>query len=517
LRIESLSKHFGGVQALAAVDMEVEAGEIRGLVGENGSGKSSLVKILSGYHTPDEGRVWLWGKELSFPVRSTRTLGLEVVHQDLGLVPTMSVVENFGVGADWGSSPPRGIRWSGERALWRSLSARFGLEIDPDSRVGDLSPADRAMLAILRAVRQLELDERPPLLILDEPTAYLTSADVAQVVALMRSVRKEGASVIFISHRLKEVIDVSDRVSVIRDGRMVSTVEAERATQANLIRLMLGRDLGDFYPSKNPSSERETALRARNITGERVQEFDVDLREGEIVGVTGLAGMGQDELPYLLGGAQRAAKGTIELRGGRIKSPSVSQMLAKGVVLVPANRQRDGVWLSATALENITLPFLGEFFRGLRLRRRAQVRQTAETMVRFGVRPPVPHRVVGSFSGGNQQKIVLAKWLQSSPRVLLLHEPTQGVDAGARKDILQIVKDVASQGAAILVASAEYEQLALVCHRVLILHDGNLVETLAGSEVTEDRILESCHAGGVQASAVEGASVASRSPRSGVD
>jgi ribose transport system ATP-binding protein len=495
LRVEGLEKRFGGVRALAGVDLEIGAGEVRGLVGENGSGKSSLVKSLSGYHVPDAGRVWLWGREVSFPVRGPRDYGLDVVHQDLGLVPGLSVVENFGVGVGWGSSRGRGIRWGAQRRELRRLGSRFGLEVDPDRPVEELSPAERAMLAIVRAVRQLEDAHGRALLILDEPTAYLTSAEVDRVIELMRSVRASGASVIFISHRLGEVLEVCDRVTVLRDGRLVDTVDARDTSSAELIRLMLGRELGDFYPAKADRGEGEAALRAVDVSGPAVDGVTLTARAGEILGLTGLAGMGHDELIQILGGARRPTGGTLEVSGRELDAPGTRDMLEAGVALVPANRQRDGVWLSATAVENISLPILPSYYRGGRLRKAAESADAARLMERFGVRPPLPERAVGSFSGGNQQKIVLAKWLQRPPRVLLLHEPTQGVDAGAKKDILEIVKRVAADGAAVVIASAEYEQLASACHRVLILRDGRVAAELDGAAVTEDRILQVCHAG----------------------
>jgi ribose transport system ATP-binding protein len=483
------------VQALAGVDLRIGAGEVHGLVGENGSGKSTLVKILSGYHAPDAGSVRLWGRDVQFPVRSPRSYGVDVVHQDLGLVADMSVVENFSAGGGWSGRRWRPIRWGADRRRLRELSARFGLDVDPDRPVSELGPPERAMLAIVRAVRQLEDAHGRALLILDEPTAYLTTAEVDRVIGLMRSVREAGASVIFISHRLGEILEVCDRVSVLRDGHLVATADAASLTQAEVIRLMLGRDLGDFYPEKNAADATDVVLSAVGVSGHGVHDVSVEARSGEILGLTGLAGMGHDALIELMAGASTRSAGTLEVDGTRVAAPGVRPMLREGVVLVPANRQRDGVWLDATAIENASLPVLGRYFRRGVLRKREEAADTAAIMRRFDVRPPLPDRPVSAFSGGNQQKIVLGKWLQRDPRVLLLHEPTQGVDAGAKKEILEIVKGVAAAGAAVVIASAEYEQLASVCHRVLVLRDGRVESELAGADVTEDRILELCHAG----------------------
>jgi ribose transport system ATP-binding protein len=510
LRLENVSKRFGGVAAVDSVSLSVKGGEILGLIGQNGSGKSTLVKILGGYHAPEPGaRAWIWGRPLEWPIRSPRHHGIAIIHQDLGLVDNMSVLENLSVVSAFGTrasassgklvrvSPASAvlrINWPRERARARELLSRYGVEVDPDQLAGTLSPAERAMVAILRALRQLSEHTESHLFILDEPTAYLTHSEVNQVIALMRSVARSGASVVFISHRLKEVLNVCDRVTVLRDGQIVASVAAREATEASLIRQMLGRDIGDFYPPKHKVLRGPSIVSARDLAGKIVNGLSFDLHSSEILGITGLAGMGQEEVPYLVLDSRQKRAGSVTLRSKGDVRLTPRKALQYSVALVPGNRHRDGVWLAGTALENLTLPLIWNYFRNARLERRGEFRDSAALMSRFSVRPPQPGRRTSTFSGGNQQKIVLAKWLQAKPSVLMLHEPTQGVDAAAKKEILEIVQSVAQNGAAVVLFSSDYEQLAHVCHRVIVLNEGRLSAELSGDEVTEARILESCHA-----------------------
>lgn len=510
LRLENVSKRFGGVAAVDGVSLSVNSGEILGLIGQNGSGKSTLVKILGGYHAPEPGaHGWIWGRPLEWPIRSPRHHGIAIIHQDLGLVDNMSVLENLGVASAFGTrvTDPGGllirinpasailrINWTRERTRAHELLNRHGVDVDPDQLAGTLSPAERAMVAILRALRQLSEHTQSHLFILDEPTAYLTHAEVNQVIGLMRSVARSGASVVFISHRLKEVLNVCDRVSVLRDGRVVASVPSGQASESSLIRYMLGRDIGDFYPPKHKALRGPALVSIRNLAGRLVNGLSFDIHASEILGVTGLAGMGQEELPYLILGTDRVRAGTVTLHSKGDVRLTPRRALQNGVALVPGNRHRDGVWLGGTALENLSLPLIWNYFRYGRLARRSERRDSSGLMSRFSVRPPQPARRTSTFSGGNQQKIVLAKWLQAKPSVLMLHEPTQGVDAAAKKEILEIVQAVAQRGAAVIIFSSDYEQLAHVCQRVIVLNEGRLSAELSGDEVTESRILECCHA-----------------------
>jgi ribose transport system ATP-binding protein len=491
LELQGVSKTFGGEKALDDVSLRLEAGEVRALVGQNGSGKSTLVKILTGYHAPDQGaRIQVWGEELSLPIDAPQHHGIAVIHQDLGLCEELTVTENFGVGSSYGVGKGRPVRWRGERRRCRELCERFGVDISPDALVVGLSPSQRAMLAIVRAIRQLDDAGDQQLFILDEPTTYLAREAAVQVTDLIRRVADAGAAALFVSHRLAEVKRVSDRISVLRDGKLVDTVESDASTEASILELMLGRSIGDFYPAKVEGMRGEEVLQVENLSGNRVESVSFAARRGEILGVTGLVGMGHDELPYLIVERSRRHGGTAVIDGTEVGSPA--EAIGAGAGLVPANRLRDSVWAEATAAENMTIASLPSYTNGGRIDYAAERHDVAELVRRFQVQPPRPQQPVTSFSGGNQQKIVLAKWLKMDPTVLLLHEPTQGVDAGARKAVLELVCECARQGASVVIFSADYEQLDHLCTRVLVLQHGSISATLEGDDLNEANIVRAC-------------------------
>lgn len=495
LHIRGLSKTFGPARALDDVSLQIARGEIHGLVGRNGSGKSTLIKILSGYHAPDPGaELEIGGKSVALPLPSVEAyrLGLAFVHQDLGLLPEMSVVENirigrFGTGRGWR------IRWKDERKLVGEALERFGVRVSPDTLVGDLREVDRALVAIVRGLIDLQSHENG-ILVLDEPTAYLPRDSVEQLFQTVRSVANAGTSVVFVSHRLDEVMTITNRTTVLRDGKVVGTVNTANSDEEELIELILGGHLHDFYP--DPSEPRSTiALRISNLSGAVAKDVNLEVYEGEIVGLTGIAGAGYDEVPYLLFGAKPARSGTVQVGTTVFEHQSLTpkSTMAAGMALLPADRQRNSGVGELSLTQNVSLPVLSSFFNGGRLQHRAERAKVADLLVDYTVRPADPHAKMGQLSGGNQQKAFLAKWLQRNPPVLLLHEPTQGVDVGAKKDVFERLRDAAVGGAAVIFSSAEYEDLAHLCDRVLVFHEGRVAATLSGPELTEDRIVEQCY------------------------
>jgi ribose transport system ATP-binding protein len=496
LLLDGVHKHFGSLRALRGARLEVRAGEVHGLLGQNGSGKSTLVKVLTGFHAPDAiDAAVAWGEQLRFPMTHSREQGIAVIHQDLALVDEMTVAENVGVSTSYAHGALSPVSWRRQGRHAQELLAELGFQISGEAEVGSLSAADRAAVAVARAMTELRVGGREhQLLVLDEPTAYLPAAEAQRVIDLMRSVAARGSAVIFISHRLAEVMEVCDRVTILRDGATVAELGIAETSPSHMISLMLGRELGDFYPARSPEPAVDALLTVKDLTGQTLRDVTFALRRGEILGVTGLVGQGQSELPYLVAGAERDTAGTVALDGRVLPSASIAKRVRAGVVLVPANRKRDGVWLEATAAENISLPLLRTHMKGGLLSRKSEQRVAQHHMDRLGVHPPDPQRPVSSFSGGNQQKIVLAKWLQSRPRVLVLDEPTQGVDAGAKREILALINHNAAEGAGVLFCSSDHEEVAHVCHRVLVLVDGQISAELTGDDVNEHAILEACHA-----------------------
>ena len=495
LEFRGLTKTFGLARALDDVNFEIARGEIHGLVGRNGSGKSTLIKILSGYHTPDEGAsLQIGGKQVALPLPSVEAyrLGLAFVHQDLGLLADLSVVENIRIGR-FATGPGWRIKWKAERTLVAQALERFGVHVSPDTLVGQLREVDRALVAIVRGLIDLQSHENG-ILILDEPTAYLPRDSVEQLFQTVRSIAQAGTSVIFVSHRLDEVTSLTDRTTVLRDGKVVGTVTTSHSNEEELIELILGGQLEDFYPE--PSEPRTSvALRISNLSGAIAKDLNLDVYEGEIVGLTGIAGAGYDEVPYLLFGARHARSGTVEVGSTMLRHDQLTPkaMMTAGMALLPADRQRNSGVGDLTLTQNVSLPVLSSFFSGGRLHQRSERDKVAGLLVDYTVRPPLPEAKMGQLSGGNQQKALLAKWLQRNPPVLLLHEPTQGVDVGAKKDVFERLRNAAVDGAAIVFSSAEYEDLAHLCDRVLVFHDGRVVATLSGADLTEDRIVEQCY------------------------
>jgi ribose transport system ATP-binding protein len=485
-----VSKTFGALRVLKEATLEILPGEVRGLVGQNGSGKSTLIKVLAGYHAPDEGaELHVRGEPVPLPLSPTdpRRLGISFVHQDLGLVETATVMENLRVGRYQTAWAWR-IPWSREARITREALARIGSTLSPETMVAEIRDIDRALLALARALEQVRERGAGGLLVLDEPTAYLPRDATERLFAAVREVAAAGVGVLFVTHRLEEIRAVTDTVSVLRDGMMVTTQPTGSLSHDELIQHILGFSLDRLYPEAHESHGKRV-MSVQGLTGEIVRDFSVDVARGEIVGVTGLVGMGQEELPYLLFGAERAHAGELEIDGRALDMTSLTPRSAieAGLALSPGNRRRDG-----GVGENVTLPSLAGYFRRGRLQHRQEGRQVADMIRDFRVVPPDPGAMLGTLSGGNQQKALLAKWFHTSPSVFILHEPTQGVDIGAKRQIFQLIREAADAGTSFVLASSEYEDLANLCDRVLVLRDGRVVSSLHGSALTHQRLIEQC-------------------------
>jgi ribose transport system ATP-binding protein len=501
LELRDLSKSFGGTKALDDASLEIRPGEVHGLLGENGSGKSTLIKVLAGFHTPDAGELWVNGRPVPFPLHTGqfRELGLSFVHQDLGLIPSLTVIENLRI-ADLSSNKYRlHIPWARVRRQASGIFSQYGVAINPSAPVSALKPVECAMLAIVRAVEEMRAEEqaydRKGLLVLDEPTVFLPKADVDRLFALVREIVSGGDSVLFVSHDLDEVRDITDRVTVLRDGRNVGTVVTREATEGALVELIIGRRLTSLAAERDELGEAPVDTRVRNLTGGRLEGLSFEVHKGELVGLTGLVGSGFEEVPYFLFGASKPQSGRLEVAGNNLdlSQMSPSRAVSLGIALVPADRQRDGAVDSLPIVDNMNLQVLDEFFNSIWLDRRRMKTRTVGLMTMYDIRPPQPELIYGTLSGGNQQKSLLAKWIQIDPTLLLLHEPTQGVDIGARQQIFKLLREVSGRGTSVICASSDYEQLAAVCDRVLIFGRGRIVQQLSGADVTKERITEQCY------------------------
>lgn len=498
LVIRNLSKSFGGARALDGVDLTVYGGEVHGLLGENGSGKSTLIKVLSGYHDPEPGAVVeLYGKPVALPMAASalKQLGLAFVHQHLGLVPSLTVLENLRIG-DFATEARWFIDWRKERQRAKAIFERFELDIDPRAAVATLPQVERALLAIVRAFEQVRASQAEHggggILVLDEPTPFLPKAGVEKLFELVRSIVRDGASVIFVSHDIDECMAITNRATVLRDGRVAGTLVTRDTSHGDLIELIVGRRVAAYHVEHAARGEAAADITVEGLSGGAVGNFGIELRAGEIVGLTGLIGSGFADVNYLLYGALKARAGALMI-GGRSHDvarldPAAAQHI--GIGLLPADRLGAGGVGNLPITDNVTLPVLKQFLRGVTLSRRAMAQRARALGEAYDVRPNRPEMALDSLSGGNQQKVLLAKWLQTEPRLLLLDEPTQGVDVGARQQIYQAIDAASAKSMAILCASTDYEQLAQICDRVLIFARGAVIREIAGSEITKERIAE---------------------------
>lgn len=507
LSIRGLSKVFGGTQALAGVDIDVAAGEVHGLVGENGSGKSTLIKILCGYHQPEPGaQVHVNGEPVSLPLPAQQLsqLGMRFVHQDLGLVPTLTVAENLFVDELADRGRPVVLRSAQIRRAAQVLEP-FGRPIDPALKVGALPAADQAHVAVVRAVSQLRRrrsggGHTPGLLVLDEVTAFLPSEGRAQLFDLIRDIAAGGDSVMFVSHYLEEVLDITSRVSVLRDGRLVDTVETASLDSERLVEMIIGRALRrELGVRRETLPDSDVSAQVTSLTGDALEPVDFAIRRGEVLGVTGLLGSGFEAIPSLLFGAVRARGGTLRFSGHDVDLKALTPRRATemGIALVPGDRATAGGVGALTVAENMTLQVMSRHSRGGVLHRGQLRRNAAAVLEDFDVRPRDPSAKLSSLSGGNQQKVVLAKWLSAEPDLLLLDEPTLGVDVGSREEILLRIREVARRGVAVLCASNDPEQLSELCDRVLIFARGRLIAELEGESLNKEAVTDACYSASI--------------------
>jgi ribose transport system ATP-binding protein len=492
LEARHISKRFGGTLALDDTCISLRGGEVHALVGENGSGKSTLIKVLAGFHDPEPGATLdVAGRPVPFPLRAgqPRALGLRFVHQDLALIPSLSVLENLRL-EELAAGRLAPIHWRAERRRASEIFERYGANLDPRATVGELRPADRALLAVVRAVEGMPSGGT---LVLDEATAFLPATEREALLALIRRITTQGASVLFVSHDLAEA-RLADRITVLRDGRRIGTVPADAVGPEELVEMLVGRAIQPAGDDRGARTPRLPGVVIRRLSGETVRDLSLELAPGEILGLTGLPASGFEEVPYLLYGAPPRRSGRLELGESLdVTKLSPSRALAAGIALVPADRPRDGAAGSLSVAENVMLPVLDRYTGRTRLDGSRVRRTAARLLAEHDVRPPEPRLTFDALSGGNQQKAVLAKWLQTAPRLLLLHEPTRGVDIGARERIVSSLRDIAGRGVSVLSASTDYEQLARLCDRVLIFSAGRAVDELAGPDLTEARIAERCH------------------------
>ena len=491
LRMEGVSKRYGGVRALEKADLVVNAGQIHAILGENGAGKSTLIKVLSGVVAPDAGRIMFDGAEVTFasPAVANRA-GIVCIFQELSLIPDLSVADNISI-----SNPPRRLGMidrSAQRRIAEEAMARAGAQdIHPLALVKDLPLSRRQMVEIAKA-----LARNPRVLILDEATSALTAADVAKVFVVLKRLRDEGLSLLYISHRMHEIAELADRCTVFRNGSNVATYAAGTKSDNEVVEMMIGREYSHVFPPKikAPADAALPLLEVRNLSWtDRLRDISFSARAGEVVGLGGLDGQGQRELLLALFGVLRGVRGEIRVGGANVApaSPHAAKDKTIGMALIPEDRKTEGLMLPMSVRENLSFAALGRVSSGGIIDHDKERGLIGEMIDLLAIRTASIDGPVGALSGGNQQKVVIAKWLMTEPRIILLNDPTRGIDVGTKQEIYQLLRRLADSGAAIVFYTTDYDELIGCCDKALVLYDGAIKRVLEGSEITERALIAS--------------------------
>lgn len=487
LDVQDVHKRYGATRALRGVSLCVAPGEIHGLVGSNGSGKSSLVEIIAGVIPADTGLIRV-GDADSRPLsawssRAARASGVHVVHQHQGLFPDLTIEDNLAAGHGYLVGRGGRIRWGPWRDHCRRVLNRFGVNVDLDQPLSTLRPAQRTMVAIARALQ--DEAEEEGLLILDEPTASLPREEANTLFTAVRRYAEAGRAIVFVSHRLDEVVALCDRVTVIRDGVNVKTLQRDEADHDLLAELLIGQPPVTIERQSRQAEDEKYVLRLRDACAGPLRNVDMDIAAGEIVGVAGLLSSGRSTLLKTLFGQVSMDKGSLEFAGRPVRFRDAADAMSRGVVLVPEDRIADAAFGDLDVICNISAATVGEYWKHGRFSHRDEKVDAMRLCKAFSVKAASVSQSLGSLSGGNQQKVILARWLRLNPRLVLLDEPTQGVDIGARAEIHRQIAHIASSGAAVLLVSSDFEELSMICHRVLVLHGGRVTAELSADLTAE--------------------------------
>lgn len=486
LKLENITKSFPGVLAVENVTLEAYRGEILALAGENGAGKSTLMNVLSGALPADSGRILLYEQEVNITSpRLAQELGIAMMHQELALIPQMTVGQNIFLGREPRFALKTLVDTKKMYADAQAVLDRLGLDFPVAALITDLSIAQRQMVEIAKAI---SLQSR--IIILDEPTSALSERESDKLFALMRSLREQGVTLIYISHRMEEIFSISDRIAVMRDGRLVGVKPTKELTVNTVVQMMVGRELKDFFP-KTDASPGEVVLEARHLrSGIRLKDASFSLRSGEIVGLAGLVGSGRTDLARVIFGADRVDGGEMEVLGKTVHIHSPQEAIRIGIGLMTEDRKAQGLFLGQSVRSNAAVTLFERFSRlGFLLYGKMNVWVQA-VADQLKIRTPNLEQRVRNLSGGNQQKVVIARWLGVNPRILILDEPTRGIDVASKAEIHALISELAAKGMAILVISSELPEILGISDRVLVMHEGRLVAELDRSEATQDRIMQ---------------------------
>jgi ABC-type sugar transport system ATPase subunit len=488
--LRDVSKRFGGVHALSGVTLKIDPGSIHALVGENGAGKSTLGKILAGVHRPDDGELVVSGRKVDYrSARDALADGITIIAQEPTLVPHRSVLENVFLGVENARAGVVERRRLARR--YRSLVEGTGIELPPQRLARTLRVADQQKVEILRAIAR-----NARLIVMDEPSSALTRDEAERLFELVRRLRDGGTTIVYVSHFLAEVLELAETVTVLRDGRVVRTSPARRETPELLVTAMLGRTVGLAFPDKvPPPADAPVVLSVRNLSRPPVvNDVSLEIRAGEIVGLAGLIGSGRSEVARAIFAADRSSSTSIEVAGRPLKARSPREAIRQGIVMVPEDRKGQGLLMLRSIVENITLPHLGDVSRGGVMEPQAESRRAGELIKRLDVRTRSARARVDTLSGGNQQKVLFAKWMFRRPHVFIADEPTRGVDVGAKRAIYELIRSLAAEGIGVLMISSEHEEVLGLAHRVLVMRNGRIVAEFDDETMSEDAVLHAAFA-----------------------
>jgi ribose transport system ATP-binding protein len=496
VQVSGLSKTFPGTRALQDVDLEIRRGEIHALLGGNGSGKSTLIKILTGVYQGDEGTVRVGDTVMAAhqtDPATSRAAGVHVVHQDLGIFLDMTVSENLALGHGYEMGRAGRIDWRAQRSRVRDLLERFEIDASPNTRLSQLSQVVRTRIAIARALQDEDRGDAAGVLILDEPTAALPAHEVDQLFSALRQYAAEGQAILYVSHRLDEILALCDRATILRDGVKVGTYEIADLDEDELIKLIVGRQLDRVYPPMPSVTDTTRVLEIRDLKAGPLRGINMSVCRGEVVGLGGLLGSGRSELLRAIFGDLRPDSGEIVINGEakRIKNPG--RGMASGIAYVPENRASDAAFPDLSVAANISMGSVGNYWLRGHMAYRKMRRDAKRYMGEFMVKAESGDAPLATLSGGNQQKVILARWLRREPILLLLDEPTHGVDVGARAEIYSLIRKAVAEGAAAIVVASDFEELSHVSDRVVILRDGLVTEELTSPELSPERLMQAAN------------------------
>ncbi|SHI96692.1 monosaccharide ABC transporter ATP-binding protein, CUT2 family [Thermoclostridium caenicola] len=483
LQMKNIHKTFPGVYALKAVDFELRAGEVHAILGENGAGKSTLIKILGGIYTADQGEIYIEGKKVDIrEVHDAQKYGISIIHQELVLVPYMTVAENIFLGRE----PVKGGLVNAARMYEEAqrLIDSYGVNISAKSMIRDLTIAQQQLVEIIKAISY-----NSKILVMDEPTSSISEKEVKFLFETMRNLTAKGVGIIYISHRMSELAEICDRVTVMRDGSYIGTKVVRETTNDELIAMMVGRELKNYY-TRDFKKDGEVILKCENISDRKmVKGVSFEVKKGEIVGFAGLVGAGRSELMKCLFGLTREYTGDIYIDGKKVVIRSPADAIKQGIALVPEDRKLEGLFHVQSVRFNSTIVVLKEFIRGIAVNRRKEEEITQAYIDRMSTKTPSMEQAIGKLSGGNQQKVMIGRWLATSPKILILDEPTRGVDVGAKSEIYAIMNDLAKSGMAIIMISSEMPELINMSDRIYVMCEGRITGCLNHEEVTQEKIM----------------------------